>query len=294
MRYLGPLLRALITAWLAATLVFFGLRLFSLDGLSAQYQLVGLSAEQLEARLIELGLNRPTIEQYGLFLVGMLRADLGRSFYSPLSVAELVALRLPSSIGLAVSALLFALPLALLLGLSASHPRWGRSIHAVIALGLSLPIYWTGTLFAFSVAACLGGIARNPWLAPLLLSYHVAAGLAQIVQSQHQQIISSAFWRAARARGLGSLSLQRHSLPHIGLALLPALGSQFAFLLSGAIITETIFLRPGLGTLLVDAVLQRDYPLVQGVVVILALVVSLVQALARVLLILLDPRLRHP
>ncbi|MDW8172495.1 MAG: ABC transporter permease [Anaerolineae bacterium] len=292
MRYLGPILRALVTAWLAATLVFFGMRLFGLDGLSAQYQLIDLNAEQLEDRLTALSLNRSAVEQYALFLLGVLRADLGQSFYSPLSVTEIIAQRLPSSVGLTSAALLLALPVALLLGLSAHHVRWGRTARAVIALGLSLPIYWTGTLVAFSIAVWLGGVARNIWLAPMLLGWHVGVGLAQVVQSQYQQIIVSPFWRAAQARGLRSVYLQRHALPHIILALLPILGSQFAFLLSGAIVTESIFLRPGLGTLLIDAVLQRDYPLVQGVVIVLALLVSGVQTLARVLLVCLDPRLR--
>jgi len=294
MRYPGPLLRALMTAWLAATLVFFGLRLFGIDGLSAQYEFAKLSPEQLAEQRNLLGLNRPILEQYVLFLSGLLRADLGQSFYSPLSVAELIALRLPSSIGLAASALLLALPMALLLGLVANYQRWGRAARALIALGLSLPIYWTGTLIVFSIVTWLGGIARNPWFAPLLLGWHISAGLAQVVRSQHQHVISSAFWQAARARGLSDWRLQRHGLPHLIIALLPVLGSQFAFLLSGTIIIESIFLRPGLGTLLLDAVLQRDYPLVQGVVIVLALLVSIVQALARILLIWSDPRLRCP
>jgi len=289
------MLRALLTAWLAFTLVFFGLRLLGRDGIAAQYELAGLSTEQLEQRRAALGLSRPLPEQYTDFLLNSLRGNLGQSFYSPLSVTELIALRFPSSLGLALSAMLCALPLSFFLAFSADHPSWGRLARLIMALGLSLPIYWTGTLLIFSLGTWLGGITRNPWLAALLLGWHVSVGLAQVIRAQHQQLITSSFWQAARARGLGLLRLElHHALPHLALAVLPLLGNQWAFLLSGAIITEALFLRPGLGTLLLDAVLQRDYPVVQGIVIVLALWVSIIQAFANSLLLWLDPRLRWP
>jgi peptide/nickel transport system permease protein len=289
---LTSLLRALLTAWLAVTLVFLGMRLFAVDALSAQYLSAGLSTTELNNRREKLGLNQTALLQYVSYWSNLLRGDLGKSLYSPLSVAELIALRLPSSFGLAVSALALALPLGLGLALGA-QTRSSILWRSIISLGVSLPIYWTGTLVIFGLGAILGGILQNPYLPVLVLGYHVACGIALGLRATLSQTYAQDFVRVAHAKGLAPrVIFWRHIVPHLYPALITLLALQFGFLLSGAVLTESLFLRAGLGTLLLDAILARDLPLIQGIVLILAFSYSLLNAGALAVVRWLDPRLR--
>lgn len=289
---LTSVLRALLSAWLAVTLVFFALRLFAVDAVAAQYLSTGLSATELEARRAALGLDVPPLQQYGRYMLSLVSGDLGASLYSPLSVAELIALRLPNSLSLALSALGFALPLALGLLTLTRTPLVYLS-QTLINLGISLPIYWTGTLIIFGLGALLGGTRQNPSLPAFILGYHIACGLAQGLSATLTHTYRQDFVRVAHAKGLAPHHIfLQHILPHLYPALISLSALQFGFLLSGTILTESLFLRAGIGTLLLDAVLARDLPLVQGIVGLLALSTSLINALALALVRWFDPRLR--
>lgn len=282
--------------WLAATLVFFALRLLPGDAISAQITEGGLSAAQIAERRAALGLDQPVLMQYGRWLAGLLSGDLGVSLLDSRPVTEIVAQQLAPTLALAVSALLTAIMLGIGLGIAAGL---GMSIaRLALTLALSAPIYWTGTLAIWLFAVVLdwlptsGGSGTSSLVLPsLVLGLHTAGSIGRVIAVNVNATLNADFILTARMKGLTErLIMWRHVLR---VSLLPAVNVvalQAGFLLSGVVITETLFLRPGVGRVLLDAVLRQDYPVVQGIALWIALVYLGVNTAADLIARQLDPR----
>ena len=292
-----------LVIWLAVTLAFFALRVLPGDAIQAQLVQSGVDEETVDQRRAELGLTDPIGVQYIRFLAGILRGDFGYSLLSREPVSDMIARSLPPTVTLAFGALTLASILGIAAGvLSALRLGWGISFLARLLTNLSIstPIYYTGTLAIYVFSVLLGwlpsagaGDFHHLILPVSILGFHTAGAIARVTQINMRDVLDAEFIRVARAKGLHERSvILKHALRAAILPVVQVIALQAGFLLSGAVITESLFVRPGLGRLLLDATLQQDYPLVQGIVVLSALVYAALNMLADVMRSLLDPRVR--
>jgi ABC-type dipeptide/oligopeptide/nickel transport system permease component len=285
--------------WLAASIAFVGLRVIPGDALEAQLLQSGADENTVAARRAALGLNQPVLIQYTCYLSNLLQGDLGYSFISGQPVTDMILQQLAPTLSLAIPAWVLSGIAGVTLGiLGGTKPQsgWGRIAPFITDLALSTPIYWSGTLLIYASNALLNStaVSVSSWLLPtLLLGFHTSGSISRIVQTNADLIHRSDFVRTARAKGLSnSLILRRHILRIAILPAIPALGLQFGFLLGGAVITESLFARPGLGRLLLNSTLQQDYPVVQGLVILSAGTYALLHGATSLISELLDPRIR--
>ena len=298
---LEQLLDTLIVLFGVSTLVFLLLVLIPGDPVDV---VLGESAQAAdrEAMRTALGLDRPLLERWGAFYLDLLRGDLGDSLLRRQPVGALILQRLPATLQLAAAAFVLVLLVALPLGvLAARHRgRWPDRLAQTFALvGVSIPNFWLGPLLVllFSVALGWTPVSGNQEpgsliLPALTLGLSMAAITTRMVRSSLLEIESQHFLRTARCKGLSEGAVMwRHSLPNALLPVITVLGLQLGGLLAGAVITEVVFAWPGLGSLMVDAIHQRDYPVVQGVVLVIALGYVLANRAADLLAGRLDPRI---
>jgi len=309
--FLWRVLGSLTTLWLVTTLVFFAIRLSHIDPLAALLGQGLASQAQVAEMRAALGLDRPLLQQYALFLSGLARGDLGRSLFDGQPVVRAIAQSLRFTAPLALTAWLLAIALGLTLGSLASRAsawetgrpaRWlARLTGAMLILGTSTPVAWSGLLILWAAVPLLTGLRPGPardvaQLALPALTLGIASGcsLGRVAQAGLSRARREPFFIAARARGIGPLwrlewsALRTTLAPVISLA-----GVEAAFLLGGTMVTETLFARPGVGRLLVESILRGDFPLVQAIVALMAGGYALFNLLADVLASSLDPRLRE-
>ena len=248
-----------------------------------------------------LGLDRPLALQYAQFLAGLLRGDLGLSLRYRDPVGALLAERFPATFLLASSSLLLALIMAVPAGV-VSALRPGGRLDRLAALGsvaaLSMPSFWLGPLLILLLSIRLDWLPVSGSDSPaalvlpsVTLAASVAALLARLLRASLAEELGSPYLVAARARGLGRMSaVLRHALRNALVPVVVVAGLQVGSLLTGAILTETIFAWPGLGRLLVQAIAHRDYPLVQGCVLLIAAIYVAVNLATDLAHALLDPR----
>jgi ABC-type dipeptide/oligopeptide/nickel transport system permease component len=263
-----------------------------------------LTPERAEELRHAYGLDRPLVVQYLDYATRALHGDLGTALRSQRPVLDSILEALPSTIQLTVSALIIATVLGVGLGILAaiSHGSWlDTAVMAVAMLGISTPVFYSSLLlillFSFTLAwlpaTGQGGIERLIMPA-LALGLASAAVLARLVRSSMLEVLNQEYVTTARAKGLApQLVVMRHALKN---ALIPAvtmLGLQLGALLGGAVVTETIFSRPGIGRLAVDAILNRDFPVVQGTVLFAASVYVLVNLAVDISYAVIDPRIRY-
>jgi peptide/nickel transport system permease protein len=291
----------LMVIWLAASLAFFALRVLPGDAIEAQLVQSGVSQDVIEQRRAEQGLNEPIVRQYLRFVSSALRGDLGRSLLDGQLVSEIMLQQLAPTVVLALSALLLATGLGLLLGVaSALDMPYGiaPAARAVTSLSLSTPIYWTGTIAIIVFSAQLdwlpsAGAGRLSQLVlPVgVLGFHTAGAIARVTQANVRETLGAEFVRTARAKGLPErIVIWRHVLRASLLPVVTVIALQAGFLFSGTVITESLFVRAGIGRVLLDAIIRQDYPVVQGVAIFTALIYVLFNMLADGLHHLLDPR----
>ncbi len=291
---------ALVVAWLAMTLAFVALRWAPGDAVDATLGRGGASDAAIAAQREALGFNDPVWRQYLDYLGGALRGDWGESLISGQPVTEQIGQNLGPTATLALAALAWAGLLGVMLGVVAGTvgPRPLRyGAETVASLALSMPVYWTATLAIYlftvelDVLPGVGGTGPRHLLLPAgVLGFHTAGGIAQVTASAVREARAGDFVRTARAKGLPEPDVLDHVLRVGLLPVVAVIALQLGFLLGGTVITETIFVRRGLGRVLLEAISSRDYPVIQGVVALSALVYSLINALADVLYGLLDPR----
>jgi ABC-type dipeptide/oligopeptide/nickel transport system permease component len=263
-----------------------------------------LTPERAQELRHAYGLDRPLVVQYLDYASNALHGNLGTALRSQRPVLDSILEVLPSTIQLTVSALIIATILGVTLGILAaiSHGSWlDTAVMAVAMLGISTPVFYSSLLlillFSFTLAwlpaTGQGGIERLIMPA-LALGVASAAVLARLVRSSMLEVLNQEYVTTARAKGLApQLVVIRHALKN---ALIPAvtmLGLQLGALLGGAVVTETIFSRPGIGRLAVDAILNRDFPVVQGTVLFAACIYVLVNLAVDISYAVIDPRIRY-
>ncbi len=284
---------ASVTLWFAVTLAFFALRVLPGDGIATQLRESGASAGLIAERRATLGLEQPVIVQYGRYLEGLLHGDLGVSLLDGRPVSEIVAQQFAPTLVLALSALAVAIIGGAALGLIAALET-PVSFVARLALDLarSMPRYWTGTLAIYVFAVQLDWFKVTGLLLPAaVLGFHTAGAIGQVIRAGVEEALARDFVRTARAKGLPELHvLGRHVLRAGLLPAVTVIALQAGFLLGGVVITESLFVRPGIGRVLLNATMRQDYPVVQGVVVLSAVVYILLNAAADFSYHLLDPR----
>jgi peptide/nickel transport system permease protein len=250
--------------------------------------------------------------QFGLYVTSLLKGDLGVSLHSRLPVRQLILQRVEPTIALATSTLIFAILVAIPLGILAASKAGSLIDRAVMVFavgGFSVPIFWLGFLliFVFSVKLDLlpvqGYVSFREGFAPfvkhlilptLALGMAYVALLARITRASLLEVLHSEYIRTAYAKGLRPASvLFLHALKNAAVPVLTTIGVGFALLIGGVVITESVFALPGLGRLTVDAVLQRDYAIIQGVTLIFAFVYALVNLAVDLAYTLFDPRIRY-
>jgi peptide/nickel transport system permease protein len=262
-----------------------------------------VTPERLEAVRRQMGLHRPLYVQYLDFLRGLATADLGRSIHHEVPVREELAGRIASSAELAGAAFLVTAGVGLGLGLLAAlrHGTWVDTAAMFVALGgVSMPIFWLAALLIYVFSLTLGWFPATGFggwnrlvLPAVALGFVSSATLARLVRSSVLEVLWQPYVTTARAKGLReAVVVRRHVLKNALIAVVTVLGLQLGTLLSGAVITETVFARPGVGKLLVDAILNKDFPLVQGAVLFIAVVYVGVNLLVDLSYAYLDPRIR--
>lgn len=289
--------------WIVVTLVFSLIHLVPGDPV-AQMLGEGASVTEIERIRHELGLDRPVLDQYRTYMMGLLRGDLGMSFRNQESVATSILSRYPATIELALGATVFSLIVAIPFGVM-SAVRRGKAADRVIGflslLGLSLPNFALGPLMIllFSIGLGLLPVSGRDGLLHLILPAvtlggALAAITTRMVRASMLEEIHRDYVRTARAKGLPErVVVFRHALRNGLIPVITILGLQMGALLAGAIITETIFSWPGLGRLTIQAIYARDYPLVQGCLLVIALSYILINLVSDVLYSVVDPRIRY-
>ena len=285
-----------------ATLVF--LLIHFIPGDPAQAMLgEGASQEEIEQLRTRLGLDRPLIVQYGAFLSGVVRGDLGVSLRNDQPVARQIVQRMPATAELAFASMGVAVLVALPLGIMAAVWR-GTAIDVgamtLSLLGISIPNFWLGPLMAIVFAVQLGwlpvggsGTPAHLVLPAVTLGAALAAILARMTRASLLEELSEPYVLAARARGVSrSRAVLHHAFLNSLIPIVTILGLQFGAVLTGAVITETIFAWPGIGRLLIQSIGFRDYPTVQGCVLLIAVTYVGVNLLTDLTYGFLDPRIR--
>lgn len=284
-------------------LLFFMLRM--LPGDPAQV-LAGQMATPQEIENIrhQLGLDRPIYEQYTVYMSHLVRFDLGRSARTQNPVIDEIWARLPNTLLLAVVAIvlacLFGIPAGII---SAVRPySWIDYLVTLSALfGISMPVFWLGLMLVVLFAVILhwlpaGGTGswQHVILPAVTLASFVVAFIARMTRSTMLETLSQDFTTTARSKGLAEMVvIVKHALKNALIPIITVVGLQFGFLLGGAVLTETVFAWPGLGRLLYDSISARDYPMIQGTILIFGLLYILVNLVVDLIYAFVDPRIRY-
>lgn len=259
---------------------------------------------ELEALRESLGLNEPVYVQYGIWMGNVLRLDFGRSIRSGRPVTDEITARLPATVELAILATLLAVAIGVPLGIvSANRPNSVVDHVSTVAAfgGLAMPVFWQGLMMILIFSLWLGWLPPSGrlggWayyvLPTVTLGTSAIAAITRMTRATMLETLSQDYVRTARSKGVPHRSiLYRHALRNAMIPIVTVIGLQFGGLLSGAVITETIFSWPGIGRLAVDAIRSKDFPVVQGVVMVFALIYALVNLITDVLYAYLDPRLQ--
>ena len=262
------------------------------------------SDEDVQALRERLGLDRPLVEQYGTFLAGVARGDLGTSLRTNEPVATAILDRLPATLELAAAAMLVSIGIAIPLGIIAAVRRGTFVDHLATTLaltGISIPSFWLGPLLAIVFAVELGwlpvsgrGTPAHLILPAISLGTALAAILARMMRASLLEELREPYVQAARARGTSrTRAVLRHAFRNSLIPVVTLVGLQLGAVLTGTVITETIFAWPGVGRLLIQSIGFRDYPLVQGCILFIAVTYVGVNLLTDLVYGVLDPRIRY-
>jgi peptide/nickel transport system permease protein len=262
------------------------------------------SPQDVAALRERLGLNRPLYVQYASFMTGIVRGDLGTSIRTNQTVTSAIAERMPATAELALASMTVAILIAIPLGILAAV-RAGTSVDhvatTVALLGISMPTFWLGPLLAIVFSISLGwlpvsgrGTLAHLVLPAVTLGAPLAAVLARMTRASLIEELGELYVLAARARGVSRVrAVLKHAFRNSLIPIVTVLGLQFGAVLTGAVITETIFAWPGVGRLLIQSISARDYPAVQGCILLIAVTYVSVNLLVDLAYGLLDPRIRY-
>ena len=299
---LARLLTACIAMLGVASLVFLLLHLVPGDPVDVMLGEAATIADRVALRR-QLGLDAPLLWQWGAYLIKLLHLDLGVSIHTRQSIADLLARRIPATAILAAAAFLVSLCVAFPLGIGAALKR-GRAADRIAMLfsvtGVSIPNFWLGPLLILLFSYWLGWLpvsGMDGWpslvLPSLTLGTTLAALQSRMIRASLLEVLAEDYIRAARARGLGETAVVlQHGLRNALLPVVTVLGLQLGALLTGVVVTETIFDWPGVGQLTIEAIHKRDYPVVQGCILFISAAYVAVNLLTDITYAWLDPRIR--
>ncbi|WP_220446526.1 ABC transporter permease [Paenibacillus piri] len=285
-----------------ATVVFFITRLTG-DPLSIMLP-PDATPEQEQVLRRALGMDRSLIEQYGVYLINLLQLDLGVSLRYDEPTFRLILERMPATIQLAGAAMIFSLIVAIPADIIAAIKRGSlieKAIMSFVVLVQSVPVFWVGMVMVLLFAVNLklfptGGIGGfNHLLLPAVaLGTHLLALVTRLLRSSLIDALSSDYVRTARSKGLPSrVVIAKHAFRNCLLPIVTIVGLEIGALLGGSVVTETVFAWPGVGQLLIQSIYNRDYPLVQGAIIILAGIFVLVNLLVDICYVFIDPRIQY-
>jgi peptide/nickel transport system permease protein len=270
--------------------------------------------DQADKKLLEreLGVDRPILVQYARWVGELLQGDLGKSYRYDMRAWDIIKPRLPVTLELAALALLFSIVLGVPAGVI-SAARQNRPIDYVLRVvslaGLSMPSFWLGMVIILLFVRSVGWIPSVTYVSPfedlranlwqfvvpaLAVGYRSSALIMRITRSAMLEVMREDYIRTARAKGQrGTLVIWRHALKNASLPVITLIGIEFAFLIGGLVVTETVFNLPGVARYLVDAIQFRDYPVVQNLTMFIAIVVVLANLIVDLLYALVDPRIKY-
>jgi peptide/nickel transport system permease protein len=284
------------------SLVFVVLQIIPGDPVNLMLAGVPASEEVRQRERVRLGLDKPVVERYVTFVVRAVQGDLGESFRSRRPVTTMIAEQMGSTIELALGGLLVGLLMGIILGILAGiRPNsWIDSTCMALALvGVSLPSFWIGMVLIYVFGTILmwvpiTGRGLDALILPsITVGLFIAGGFARLVRSSIIEAMGQDYIRTARAKGLPPVKVVlKHALRNAMIPPVTLLGLQFALLIGGAVVTENVFARPGLGTMLVDAVLTKDMPLVQALIVYKTAAYVIINVIIDLIYGLIDPRVR--
>ena len=268
--------------------------------------------QDIEKIRAALGLDKPLLTQAGIWMGHVLRGDLGTSIYSGLPVTTLISQRVGPTAALTVLSLVISVIFAVPLGVWAAWRQgsWiDRGIMVFSVSGFSMPVFWLGFLLVWVFSIQLGALpvqgyeplqegawrfVRHLILPAATLSLVYMALIARMTRASMLGVLGEDFVRTAFAKGLSSRSvLLGHALKAASLPVVTIIGVGFALLIGGAVVTESVFALPGIGRLTVDAIVRRDYPVIQGVILIISGIYVLINLVIDILYVVLDPRIRY-
>jgi len=263
----------------------------------------GASPADIAAIHHQFGLDRPLIVQYALFMASVLTGDLGQSFYYRTPVLELYWSRLPNSVMLATAAMAFSLLIGIPSGILASvrvGRFWDNAGKVFALLGLSLPSFWVGLVMILVFSVYLGWLPSLGSGTPLhlimpafALGWYFAASHMRLTRSSMLEVLGSEYVKLARLKGLPqSLVIAKHAFKNALIPVLTLAGINFVIMISVAVVVETVFAWPGVGRLLYEGIAFRDFPVVQGTVLMLGAMTVIVNLVVDVLYAVIDPRIR--
>ncbi|HET9027890.1 MAG TPA: ABC transporter permease [Trueperaceae bacterium] len=302
--YLGRRLLLTVPVLLGiAIVVFFVIALIPGDAVSAMMTQVKLAPDQMALLRRQLGLDDPLFVRLGNYLAGLLKGDLGVSFFGYHPVLRLIRENFPATLELTVAAMGVAVILGLPLGMIAAlrHNTWlDLSGMTVALIGISIPGFWLGLMMIQFFSVQFGwlpitGHGLRPLIMPAIaLGVAESAVLARLTRASLLEVLREDFVRTAKAKGLGMRPVVlRHAFRAALIPVLTMFGMQFGTLIGGAVVIENVFARQGLGTLVTKAVINRDAPVVQGVVLVAAVLYVLVNLTVDALYAFIDPRIRY-
>ncbi|MFM9850992.1 MAG: ABC transporter permease [Hyphomicrobiaceae bacterium] len=296
---------------IVAILVFLMLRLTPSDPaaiIAGDYA----NSEQIEQIRKRLGLDQPIIKQFAIWITGMARGDFGESFFYKKKVADLILERLEPTLSLSLLTIVLAVLIAVPLGVLAAqtHGTWiDRIVMGFSVLGFSVPVFVVGYVLIYVFAIHLnwlpvqgyqrladgfGGWLERLILPALTLSIVFVALIARMTRTSVLEVLNEDYIRTARAKGQTEIKvLVRHALANAAVPILTIIGLTVAILIGGVVVTESVYTLPGLGLLTVDAVLARDYPTIQAVILLFSLAYVLINLMVDLAYTLFDPRIRY-
>lgn len=312
LRYLLGRILATLPVLLVVAIVVFGMLRLTPGDPAAVIAGNNATSDDIVRIRESLGLHRPLVQQFASWVGRLLQGDAGHSFYLGKPVVQLIVERLEPTLSLAFGALAIAIALAVPLGTWAAWRMGGlldKALMAAAVAGFSIPVFIAGYGLILVFALGLDWLPVQgyqslssgllPWLRQLVLPWSAlaivyVALLSRITRASVSEVLTEDYIRTAQAKGLSSFDiLVRHALPNAAVPIVTVIGISFAMLIGGVVVTETVFAIPGLGSFTVDAVLNRDFPVIQGIVLFFSVVYVLLNLAIDLSYALLDPRIRY-
>ena len=310
--YIGRRLLATIPVMAVVAVVVFSLLRLAAGDPAAIIAGDNATSQDVAAIRARLGLDRPLAEQFAIWVGRVVRGDFGESFFFKKQVSELILDRVEPTLALSVCTLVLTIALAVPLGVLAAWRRgsWiDRAVMGFSVLGFSVPVFVIGyvLIYVFAIELAwlpvqgyqrigdgIGGFLERLVLPSITLAVVFVALIARITRASVLEVLNADHVRTARAKGLGELPvLLRHVLRNAAVPIVTVIGIGVAVLIGGVVVTESVYSIPGLGRLTVDAVLARDYPTVQAVILLFSVVYVLINLLVDLSYVFLDPRIRY-